>query len=172
MTLAELGAPGLRIDRLSTRLGLTKGSFYHHFDGIIGYKHDLLAHFERQCTTAVIDVVEDDPLLDAVGRLRRLMNVVLSDVQDKLAQLEVAMRAWALQDPDAHAVQARVDATRLVYLRRLCQQVCADRRVARDVAQMMYLLLVGAGHVVPPASVAELRRLWRRAVALLGADAA
>ncbi|MEV0081899.1 TetR/AcrR family transcriptional regulator [Saccharopolyspora sp. NPDC050642] len=31
--LADQGVPALTIDRLATKLGLTKGSFYHHFGG-------------------------------------------------------------------------------------------------------------------------------------------
>jgi AcrR family transcriptional regulator len=36
--LAEEGIQALKIDRLCDRLGVTKGSFYWHFDGIPSYR--------------------------------------------------------------------------------------------------------------------------------------
>ncbi len=50
-TLADEGAPALRIDRLAGGLGLSKGSFYHHFDGMAGYKDALLTlrHWRHRC---------------------------------------------------------------------------------------------------------------------------
>ena len=69
-TLADEGAPALRIDRLAGRLGLSKGSFYHHFDGMAGYKDALLAHFEREHTSRFIDAVESRTDLVAEAKLR------------------------------------------------------------------------------------------------------
>ncbi len=46
LVLAEEGAPGVRIDRIAARLGLSKGSFFHHFDGIAAYRRALLDRWE------------------------------------------------------------------------------------------------------------------------------
>ena len=51
--LAAEGAAGVRIDRIAARLGLSKGSFHHHFAGADGYKRDLLAHYEALSVDAV-----------------------------------------------------------------------------------------------------------------------
>jgi AcrR family transcriptional regulator len=40
--LAEEGMKALKIDRLSHRLGVTKGSFYWHFTDIAGYRAALV----------------------------------------------------------------------------------------------------------------------------------
>jgi hypothetical protein len=37
--LAEEGIQAIKIDRLCDRLGVTKGSFYWHFDGMPSYRH-------------------------------------------------------------------------------------------------------------------------------------
>lgn len=55
--------------------------------------------------------------------------------------LGVAMRAWAKQDPEAARVQERVDATRIGYLRDLCEQAGYGR--PDQTAKMLYLMLVG-----------------------------
>lgn len=159
IVLAELGAPALRIDRLAERLGITKGSFYHHFDGLNGYKSELLAHFAELSTMRYIDAVESTPGLTAREKLDRLMTLVLR-APDEEGPLEIAFRAWALQDPDVREAQRRIDAIRVDYLRGLCRDIGLAPRRALDMARVLYTVLIGSGHVVPPLEPAELRRLW------------
>jgi AcrR family transcriptional regulator len=163
--LAELGTPGLRIDRLSARLGATKGSFYHHFDGMPGYQRELLAHLESQLTTRFIDEVERSGSIDARARLDLLMDLVLA--RDDTS-IEVAVRAWASQDRHAEAAQRRTDATRVDYLRSLLEQLGHDGARALELARTLYLILIGSAHIVPPLSPPEIRRLWK--VALQAAE--
>jgi AcrR family transcriptional regulator len=141
--LAEKGAPAVTIERLTDRLGLSKGSFYHHFKGIGGYRTALLEHFEAERTTRFMDEAER-----AQGdRLRTLMKLVLAPGPGP--ELEIAVRAWALQDAEARAVQERVDRTRADYL----TEVCGDA----ELGQALYLVVVGAGQVVPPLSGRQLK---------------
>jgi AcrR family transcriptional regulator len=141
--LAEQGAPAVTIERLTDRLGLSKGSFYHHFKGIGGYRTALLEHFEAERTTRFMDEAEQ-----AQGdRLRTLMKLVLAPGPGP--ELEIAVRAWALQDAEARAVQERVDRTRADYL----TEVCGDAELGRA----LYLVVVGAGQVVPPLSGRQLK---------------
>ncbi|MBA8924656.1 AcrR family transcriptional regulator [Kutzneria viridogrisea] len=152
--LAAKGAPALTVDRLTARLGLTKGSFYHHFAGMAGYRTALLAHFEAECTTRFIDQVESEPDAPADRRLRRLGELVLAE--HGTPALEIAMRAWALQDAEVRAVQERVDRTRVDYLRGLQRQLGR----APEIGDLVYLVLVGGSHVVPALEPAQLSHLW------------
>ena len=154
--LAELGAPALRIDRLARRLGLSKGSFYHHFDALPGYRTALLAHFERWCTLRFIETVEGAGLADPRARIELLMDLVLAEDD---GGLEAAVRAWALQDGEVHEVLRRVDAVRVTYLEGLCRELGHGAR-ALDTARALYLLLIGAEQVIPPLGRPDLRRLW------------
>jgi AcrR family transcriptional regulator len=157
--LAEAGAPALTVEELCARLGLTKGSFYHHFRGMGGYKGDLLAHFETHDTTRYIDAAEQ-----AGGdRLARLMDLVLEDT-DAHAGLEPAVRAWASQDAEVRAVQARVDRARTDYLRELWLATGGAERDATAMARLLYLVLVGAEQVVPPISDGALREVYELAL--------
>lgn len=157
--LAEHGAPALRIDRLAERLGMTKGSFYHHFDGLAGYKSELLTYFGELSTMRYIEAVESVPNLTPRQKLNRLMTLVLRS-PDHEGLLEVAFRAWAQQDADVHEAQRRIDATRVDYLRDLCRELGLPSRRALDMARVLYTVLIGSGHIVPPMAPAELRRLW------------
>jgi AcrR family transcriptional regulator len=154
--LAELGTPALRIDRLAQRLGLSKGSFYHHFDGMPGYRTALLEHFEQRCTTRFIETVETAGVDDAMARTQLLMDLVLDEDDHGL---ETAVRVWALHDAEALEVLRRVDAVRVEYLRGLCHQLGHGRR-ALDSARALYLLMIGAEQIIPPLTRPELRRLW------------
>lgn len=160
--LAELGAPGLRIDRLASRLKTTKGSFYHHFGGMAEYRRQLLERFEQRSTTRFIDAVEAKNDLDPRAKLGKLMDLVQAEPEEAL---EVAVRAWAHQDRDAHAAQRRIDAIRIDYLGGLCEQMGCQRARALEMARALYLLLIGAGHLIPALSAPELRRLWEMTLA-------
>ena len=73
---------------------------------------------------------------------------------------EVALRAWAAQDDDARATQERIDTVRQAYLRSLLEQALGDREDAAGTAQIICLLLIGAQHIVPALSPAELGRVF------------
>ncbi|MCR6481839.1 TetR/AcrR family transcriptional regulator [Amycolatopsis sp. OK19-0408] len=141
--LAEQGAPAVTIERLADGLGLSKGSFYHHFKGMTGFRTALLEHFEAERTTRFVEQAE------AAGgdRLDALLKLVLAP--GRWLELEIAVRAWALQDAEARAVQERVDRTRLAYL----TEISGDA----DLALALFLVVVGAGQVLPPPSGRQLK---------------
>ncbi|WP_217198301.1 TetR/AcrR family transcriptional regulator [Streptomyces buecherae] len=199
--LAADGAGAVTIDRLCGDLGLTKGSFYHHFKGITGFRTELLAHFEAESTTRFIEAVEGVSGPAGV-KFARLLDLALADEGDRPG-LEVAVRAWALGDAEARAAQRRIDERRISYLHELlCESAAPDaatdacptpspgaasRATAPDaaaipyrasdartgaddgarewlpLARLLYLVLVGGGHLVPPLPAGELRDIYRLA---------
>ena len=94
--LAETGFIGLTIDALTQRMGLTKGSFYHHFGSYQGFKTRFLQFYEEAGTLAVIEQAEKAET--SREKLRRLFEIVVTF--SELLRPEVALRAWALQDED------------------------------------------------------------------------
>jgi AcrR family transcriptional regulator len=156
--LADEGAPAVTIDRLTAKLGLSKGSYYHHFQGVGGFRAALLEHFEALFTTRLIDTVEEDPGATAEVKLVRLMELVLAGPED--AKLEIAVRAWALQDGEARQAQERVDRARTQYLQKLCRGLDSILIAPDRLAELLYLILVGAEQVLPPVPSKELRELY------------
>jgi AcrR family transcriptional regulator len=155
--LADEGAPAVTIERLTGKLGVTKGSYYHHFKGAAGFRTALLEHFEAQFTTRLIDTVERGSSVDPAGKLRHLLKLVLSDPDS--AHLEIAVRAWALQDAEVRAAQERVDRARTAYLRELCRGLKAEVDADR-LAQLLYLILIGAEQVLPSVPKSDLREIY------------
>ncbi|MFD9032224.1 TetR/AcrR family transcriptional regulator [Streptomyces sp. NPDC059567] len=166
--LAQDGARALTIERLCAELDLTKGSFYHHFKGIAGFKTDLLAHFEAEHTSQFIAGAESAGA-PALSRLRRLLDLVLDDKSDG-DELEIAIRAWALQDGEVRALQERVDRLRTDYLRTLWRELDGPEADTAPMARLLYLILVGAQQVVPPLSAPELRAVYGLAMRLAPHD--
>ncbi|GAA3470766.1 TetR/AcrR family transcriptional regulator [Nonomuraea roseola] len=162
--LSEEGAPSLTIERLCAHLNLTKGSFYHHFGGMARYKSDLLEHFETEHTGRYIDGAESAGD-SAQAKLYHLLNLVLDD-KDTDHDLEIAVRAWALQDAEAQALQRRVDQLRVDYLRSLWRELGGSEDDADPMGRLLYLVLVGAQQVVPPVSADELKEIYTLALRL------
>ncbi|MBB5077455.1 TetR/AcrR family transcriptional regulator [Nonomuraea endophytica] len=161
--LAEHGAPGLTIERLMARVGLTKGSFYHHFKGMPGFRTALLEHYEATMTTRYIETaVAGDPAPEE--KIKRLLELV---VKESASDPEVAIRAWAMQDQDVAAMLRRVDHTRIEFLRTVWQERSGDPAASEVMGKLLYLILVGANHMLPPIGGQELRALY---AVVLGAD--
>ncbi|MGE2718072.1 TetR/AcrR family transcriptional regulator [Mycolicibacterium litorale] len=167
--LAAEGAAGVRIDRIAAKLGLSKGSFHHHFSGADGYKRDLLAHFE----TLTIDAL--DRAIDEAGSpddtratLAKLTDLIAPGPNDLYRpELEVAVRAWATWDPDVRAVQARIDKARLAALQRVWRASIDGDDEVRVAALLPYLVAVGASVLVPPVADDELKRVYETLLRLV-----
>lgn len=159
--LVDDGAAGVRIDRIAARLGLSKGSFHHHFAGADGYKRDLLAHYESLTVGALesaIDALGADASVPAV--LEALTGLIRADRPGLYRpELDVAVRAWSTSDTDVRAVQQRIDTARVEALQRVWSRVVPTDE-ARLSALLPYLLAVGAAVVVPPVPADDLRRLY------------
>lgn len=169
VVLAAEGAPGIRIDRLAARLGLSKGSFHHHFDGAEGYKRALLDYVERLMIDALNDAIAyGEGQEDARSVLHRLTELVEPRARGLYRpELEVALRAWAGTDADAREVQARVDDARVAALQRVWRPAVASDAEAHTAALLPYLVAVGATVVTPPVAPDELRSIFRMLVPLI-----
>ncbi|WP_029113726.1 TetR/AcrR family transcriptional regulator [Mycobacterium sp. URHB0044] len=112
--LAAEGIKALKIDRLCDRLGVTKGSFYWHFDGMASYRAALIGAWGELRD-------EDRRHIDEMGDVpprERLSKMMTSLVSPRHWTLERAMREWARSD-ESVATSVRA----------------ADRRLLRAVRQ-------------------------------------
>ena len=151
--LATEGTAGLKVGRLCRSLGVTTGSFYHHFDGLPDLVESLMRHWEQESTARVaLAVAEVSDPADAIAVLKRT-------AVDLPHAAETHIRAWALRDPGVAAVQRRVDAERLAVLEAAIGAVVGPGREARDLATLGLTVLVGFQHARDTGDLAELGRL-------------
>ena len=158
--LEELGTEALTIEMLTTRLSVTKGSFYHHFRNYQYFKENLLAFYEEERTLQIIQLAERETSPQA--KLERVLQATL-----RPSQLEVVIRAWALQDGLVRDHQRRIDQRRLTYLEELFSVRIGDHFHAKRMAQLYYSIYVGSQHIVPPIQGADLAHLYQEALPLL-----
>lgn len=100
--LAEEGITTLKIDRLCSRLAVTKGSFYWHFTDIASYRAALIGAW-GELRDDDRSHFADMALIPPRERLSQMMSSLLSA---RHWTLERAMREWARTD-DAVAASVR-----------------------------------------------------------------
>lgn len=164
--LGESGWQAVRINPLCARLGVTKGSFYWHFESREALLSAMLAAWESHGTEAIIATVEQAQA-SAAERLRLLLLTVFAGAPHS-DRIEAAIRAWAAADPQAAAMVARVDARRVAYVRDLLQATGVTRAVATHRSAILYRTLIGEftwrSHGGAPLSAKALAELHRMVV--------
>ena len=103
--LAEGGVSAVTIAALCERLGVTKGSFYHHFGDVSGFHESLLSSWEHG-TYSAIEAAR--AVTDSHKRLSVLKELGVAAHHEA----ESAIRAWGRSYEPAAAVVRRVDRAR------------------------------------------------------------
>lgn len=140
--LAEEGLAGVKIDRLCQRLGVTKGSFYWHFEDIGAFLQIVAARWaetREQTRRSYDELAGAEPR----ERLLRMMEMLVDPAQWRL---ERAMREWARADAD---VRERVeDYDRWVFgvVRTALGDLGFERAEAELRAQALFYLGIGVLH--------------------------
>ena len=154
--LEEAGAESLTIESLTSRLAVTKGSFYHHFNNYQDFQESLLVFWEGEGTLRIVQWAEKE-----ASPPEKLARVLQASLQP--SRLDVAMRAWALQDGLVRVYQQRIDQQRLAYLEEVAYAHTADRLAARQLARVFYSIYVGSQHIIPPIEGEDLKALYQLA---------
>lgn len=159
--LAESGFRGLTIESVCTRLGLSKGSFYHHFDGMSDYRRALLSYFEERESQDFIERANAAPGAAGESRLRYMVADVLA-AEGGRPDLENAVRGWASSDPVAREYLDRIDLARVEFFRQQFEAMGLEQQVAADFARIAHLMSMGAAQTLPPLDPPQILRLWNR----------
>ena len=110
--VARKGGAKLRIRDLVERLGVSTGSFYWHFQSRDDFVASLVDYWARAFTSRVVEEMGDVEG-DGRQRLLRLMELLL---EKDFARYDVAIRAWAAQEPGVARIVRRTDQQRLEFV--------------------------------------------------------
>jgi len=140
--LVDNNINGVDIPNLCRRLGVTKGSFYWHFDR----RRDLL--------TAILDDWRTRMTLDVTARasrlqvsapsvLRYLLGLIRKPRPNRNGAIERSVRDWGRIDSVARAAVMEVDRHRISYFEALFRQCDFPEKEARIRAYAAYAIMMG-----------------------------
>ena len=138
------GPQAVRAEAIARDLGVSKGSFYWHFEDVPALKSAMLEHWMDVATRQIITTVEYSRL-DPAEQLRLLVRIAASNGNaaygGRLA--EAAIRDWARYDVIAVETLQTVDRLRLDFLAQLFGETGQDTARAHVSASLLYAALIG-----------------------------
>jgi AcrR family transcriptional regulator len=143
--LAEEGHDGLTIAALCQQLGVTKGSFYHHFRDFSSFVDALLAHWATEHASSLIALSE--ALTDTEERFELLLGIAIGLPHGA----EAAIRAWSWSSPRVADELRRVDQARLAHLTEAVTQAGCEPERALLMARISLSTLIGLQQLERPA---------------------
>ena len=118
--VAKEGGAKLTIDSLCRELGVTKGSFYAHFESRENFVEQFVSHWSRNSTQSVVSAIDKLKDKTAEARLLALMRLLY---QRRITGLEIAVRAWAARNATIARGVQETDKLRFKYIRQIFQDI-------------------------------------------------
>ena len=140
-TLAKDGPNALKVGPMSTKLKVSRGSFYWHFRDIADFRSQLLRSWQESSTDQVIqdlDAREGEP-----DRLKHLTRRAFGGTRN----LDRAIWSWAAEDKDVARIVASVDGRRVARIARLLAEAGAWKAHR---AAFLYWAYLGQAVVMDP----------------------
>lgn len=135
--LSSRGPSGLTIENLVSRMGRTKGAFYHHFSNSGNFNNQLLEYWLQTYTREILTRSRKGSTPNE--KLKSLVQSTLKIPR----KTELAIRAWALYDDKVKPFQERIDQERLDYLSDIFFSVSKDYSRSRLKAFKIYSAFIG-----------------------------
>jgi AcrR family transcriptional regulator len=137
--IARQGSADFRIDRLAEALGVSKGSFYWHFQNRDDFVDALAGYWIEYTNGQVIRRLREERG-DASAKLRLIMQIV---VEQDLSRHDAAMRVSAAREPVFAAAVRKVYRQRLETVGKLFEELgfVGDQLTVRTKAMVAYFSL-------------------------------
>ena len=162
--IAAGGFDNVRILTLAERLGVTRGSFYWHFQDHADLVVSFLERWRDRRLRELNYLRVNGP--DYEGDLRRILHLLLSEVARNLRRMriELAVRDYARRDEFAAKIVAEVDQVRINQNIALIEKITGDSEKARDLALLLYVSTIGsqlvlAGPTGDPDTISRMENL-------------
>ncbi len=130
------GEKGLTVSRIAKQLGVTYGSFYHHFRDSEDFHVAVLDHWHREILV---------PLARRnLAKQPASMEVLVQDVEGSgCSPVEIALRQWAQHYAPAAAAVRRADRYRMRVMAQMLRKRGVPPAEARSQGELMLLAYLG-----------------------------
>lgn len=154
------GVDAVRVDQLAKGLGITRGSFYWHFENRDALLRSVLTRWREEDTERAIAENE----AGGGGPADRLLRLLRTCGADD-GRLEMGMRDWATRDAAARDEVHRIDTRRITYMTELAEKAGVPSETAGPRCRVAYLAWLGTYADATVTSRDDLRMdmdtLWR-----------
>jgi AcrR family transcriptional regulator len=140
--LAESGPDAVRIEPLAKKIGVSRGSFYWHFEDRSALLAAMLDTWEQATTEDAAERVESEGG-DTTAKLRRLFTLTSPSV----VKTDLAIRDWARRDHAVAERLRRIDNQRMGYLRALFAGLSGDAGEVEARCLLTFSLLIGNHYI-------------------------
>jgi AcrR family transcriptional regulator len=164
--LAEQGVRALKVERLCQQAGVTRGSFYWHFEDMDGYRAALVESWNTFLEKDRQSLAE----LDALPPRDRLSAMMTALVSPEHWMLERAMREWARTDAVAAANVRAADRRLLRHVAKAYSDYGFDPADAKLRAELTFASGIGLLHLAASAASAQKAAQRERFLDLMLAD--
>jgi AcrR family transcriptional regulator len=128
------GVSGLTVKGLARKLGIAKAGFYWHFKNRDDMLRQLLDYWTHQLTEVVTSNVE----LLKLGPRERLIKTAQMILDFDLAKYDLAIREWALQNPEVARTVRKVNQFRLDFVRQALSELGFDDK-EQEIRAMLFV---------------------------------
>ncbi len=161
--LRTRGIGGVRVLPLAKELGVSRGSFYWHFENRDDLLRCMLDWWDREMTDSVIQFANESR--GSPGK--RLMAVAEDVVRFDRNRYETAMRTWAEDDKRAAKTLKRVVNKRLDYVTGLFREAGFSPAEARARGDLLAVYIMSEDSILAHETLETRLRLLRRQIRLL-----
>jgi len=117
--LAASGESGMRIEDIAKRLGVSKGSFYHHFRDRNEFERAIIKYWDHVYTRDVGARVADG---DTEPR-DRLWQLMLAITDKDTPRYDIPIFAWAVRNPELAKLIRKTHRYRATFVRTLFAEI-------------------------------------------------
>lgn len=154
--LIEEGVVGLKVDRLATRLGVTRGGFYHHFKDRDALIEALLAQWRAACRFTPPSTAHETAA-EAASWFETFSHWLIEEALYDHA-FDMAVREWARSEERAASAIAEADAERIATIARLFRTLGYAEPEATIRGRVFYYHQIGYYSINVHETEAERRR--------------
>lgn len=142
--LAQGGIDSVRVDRISKKIGLTRGSFYWHFKNRAELLDAMLELWQQVANKDIINLIEQEKS----NPNKKLSSLLKLSTQHPSAKYggkftEMSIRVWGANSPKAAKIIAQIDAERTAFIHTLLIEKQVEPALASMLAEIIYNAYVG-----------------------------